>query len=416
MQEFGPSPTFAAMASPLHPLPFPSFSSEVWKQRVERELKGKSYDDFLIWNSLDGFNMEAWSNSLPDSLPAVQPLSEPWKIVEPVYEEDARQANRHALEALMAGAEAIWFDKGYLGAAAEVACRNIDREIAPVFIDEGNYVDPYRHLLKTAETDDSPREGAWLINGVRLRERGANLIQEAAVMLAQAIELGDRQGYEVPILFKSGIGNGFLSEIAKLRALRWIWSGVLKQRGLTPANPTLLAVNLSNTYAINDEHSNILRATSSAMSAVIGGAQFIMVEPWNKHWKENDPFSARISRNIQTLLKEEGRMDKNLNPADGSYFIENLTATIAEKVWEQVTEIQRAGGFTAYARSRKLKEALADSRKKSAEAYTSGSNVLLGVNKYPPAEPKQEHNADTTCYALLPDYLFIPAELQNEQV
>ncbi len=401
------------MADSTIELPFSPFSTEAWKARVEKELKGKSYNDFLFWKSLDGFEIEAWQDKLPEVTPHLHALKEEWKIVESVCQTDAREANKHALEALMSGAEAIWFDKGYLGAAAEVATQSIDQEVAPVFINGGNCVDPYRDLLKTGAGELTLGKEQHLINGLRFRERGANPIQEIAYLIAQALEIGIQTEFKAPLLFKTGVGTSLLTEIAKLRAIRWLWAGILKTEGLTVENPTIFAVNLANGYAINDEHSNVLRATSSAISAVLGGAQFVLIEPWDRHQRADHKFSARISRNVQVLLKEEGRVNKNLNPADGSYFIESLTAALAPAAWKLVQEIQEAGGFSAYAKSGSLRKDIEASRNKLLEAYSSEKKTLLGVNKYPPSVQKEEQSVAANAYALLPDFLSLPSELQK---
>ncbi len=392
-------------------LPFDADNTPAWKARVEKELKGKSFDDFLVWKSLDGFEIEAWQNTLPNPLPQLQPLQSPWKSLEPIYETDAQLANKKAINALMTGAEAIWFEKRFMGAAAEVACNTIDQEIAPVFINHTSFEDTFSSLLKHNNALEINPNKAQLINGLRLRERGASTIQEIAYCLAQAIEIGNTIGFDKSIIFKLGYGNQFLTEIAKTRALRWLWSGILQNENQAVVNPEIIACNLQNTYAHTDEHTNILRATSSGLSAVIGGAQFVMIEPWNKAWKPEDAMAARISRNIHNLMRDEAKLDKNLNQADGSYFIENLTVAIANKTWELVQTIEKSGGFSAYAKSGQLKSELISQQEKTIEAYKSSGKILLGVNKYLPNQKEVEQAPNHSKYELLPDYLFLPTHL-----
>lgn len=383
-----------------------------WRTRVERELKGKSYDDHLVWNSLEGFKIESWQESSSGTTVAPPPLKESWKIVEPIYDNDAQDANKRALDALMNGAEAVWFHKSFKGAAAAVASQGIDTSIAPVFIQGGNCIDPYRALLKG--TDEGPHTSDNVeLNGLRLRERGANIIEEAAYMLAMALEYCEENGFDQPIFFHTGIGEAFLTEIAKLRALRTLWAGIMKNEGKEAFSPQIIATNLSITYARNDEHSNLLRATSSAMSAVIGGASFVKIQPWDIKWKDPSSFSQRISRNIQTLLKEEGRFDKNLNPADGSYLIENLTALLLEKIWLKVQDILQSGGFSEYARTGILKESIEKQRDQLRSEYAEEKRVLLGVTKYPPSTPVQETQPEASKYALLPDELHLPSTISS---
>lgn len=403
------------MSNTPETLPFISDSTESWKARVEKELKGKSFEDHLIWKSSEGFEIEAWQNTLPSPLASLPPLESPWKILEPIYATDAQTANSLALDALMHGAEGIWFYKSFMGAAAEVAGKVVDTKVAPVFVRGGNCIDPFRNLLKHGENQSIPEGVTLLLSGKRLRERGAGVVDEVAFLITQAIEIGNNAGFETPMLFHTGVGNAFLTEIGKLRALRWLWSSVLANEGKPLQSPSILASNLSITYAQNDEHTNILRATSAAMSSVLGGAQMVMTEPWNKGWKEDDAFSRRISRNIQTLLKEEGRLDKNLNQADGSYFIEHLTTVIATQAWKKVQHIEQAGGFTAYALAGTLRSYLEASGEHIRNSFLHGDRVLLGVNKFLPNEVKKEAEAKSSAYKLLPDVLSLPYEVQIAQ-
>lgn len=395
---------------------FPRDTTDAWRERVDRELKGKSYEDFLIWKSNEGFENDAWQNSRPSPLPHLIAPNEPWKIVEPVYATDAQDANKTALDALNVGAEAVWFQKSFLGAAAQVASQGIDEKIAPVFIRNGNIIDPFQSLLKSGRSNETSGEATThFIDGNRLRERGAGVIDELAILLSQAIELGEKTNFEKQPLFITGTGNAFLTEVAKLRALRWLWLSILQKEGETTQNASILAKNLTIGYAQNDEHTNILRATSSAMSSVIGGAQYVMIEPWDKSWKDQNNFSSRISRNIQNLLKEEARLDKNLNPADGSYLIENLTVKIAKMAWKKVNEIERKGGFTEYAKSGDLKTDLNQSRAKQIDDYKNNRSILLGVNKFQPSSMKAENKKSASQYELLPDLMDLPFALQNQQ-
>lgn len=392
---------------------FQADTTEAWKARVQKELKDKPYEDFLVWKSLDGFEIEAWQNQLPENLPQIKPNAQPWKSLEPVYETDAQQANEAALAALMSGAEALWFEKSFQGAAAEVATNKIDTNIAPVFIKHMSFTDSHQDLLRKGESVAFEAGKMQLINGLRLRQRGANAVTEIALTIAQALEIGQQIGFETPMIFKLGYGSGFLTELAKTRALRWLWQSILANENQEITNPEIIACNLQIGYAHNDEHTNILRATTAGLSAVIGGAQYVMIEPWNKAWNESDKMAKRISRNIHNLMRDESKLDKNLNQADGSYFIENLTVAMAEKAWLLVQEIESKGGFSAFAKSGELKALLESERDQLIEAHKSGKKTLLGVNKFPPANAVEESAPKTSEYALLPDFLFIPTAIKN---
>ena len=391
---------------------FDADTKTAWKSRVEKELKGKSFEDHLIWKSLDGFEIESFQNTLPTPMPTPPLRSTPWKALEGIYATDAQAANREALNALNLGAESIWFHKSFLGAAAEVATKGIDQSIAPVFIRGNSMVDPFKDLLKTGNASGS-FDGSLLLNGSRYRERGAGPIMEGALLLASGIACLEKGVDAKHITFQLGYGSAFLTEIAKTRAFRWLWAATLRQHGVERPDMNLIGVNLTQHYPINDEHTNILRASSAAMAAVIGGADYVMLRRWDGHWKKDDGFSQRLTRNIHNLMKEEGRLDKNLNPADGSYFIEHLTLRLAREMWSEVQGILRAGGFSSYALSGSLKQSLTNDREQLIQAYRDGSRVLLGVNKYPPSEFKQEPAPEASTYTLLPDYCHLPTEISR---
>jgi len=388
-----------------------SFSTQTWKSIVQKELKEKAYADYLIWKSLDGFEIESWQNELPIDRAKLVPLTEPWKITEPIFETDAKLANTLALNALNSGAEAIWFDKSFHGAAADVATHGIDQHIARVFVRENTWHDPFKSLLHSGISRELNNK-TYLLNGLRMRERGANAVQEIGFVIAQFLELLETKGAHLDCIVQLGYGSSFITETAKTRAFRWLWRSVLEHEGLPAQNPTIIATNAGNEYSQHDEHTNILRGTSAAMSAAVGGVSFIMIRPWDRNWRTNNDFSARVSRNIQTLLKDEARLDKNLNPADGSFFIENLTTAMAKAAWQLVQKIQTKGGFSQYAISGQLKAEMEQARYQQLDAYRGNGKTLLGINKFKPTDQKVDLLPIVNEYALLPDYFFIPTEIQ----
>ncbi len=392
-------------------------SSSSWRNRVEKELKEKEYKEFLHWKSINGFDIESWQSSVPQPRVRLQPLKSAWKIIEPIYSQNAQKANELALKSLMNGAEGIWYSKNYLGAAAEVVRSGIDEKVAPVFINDSTHIDIYRPLLKSSlKANFEEHNQPILLNGLRPRERGASIIDEVAILVSQGLESLRKDRKPDSILFYTGVGSEYLTEIAKIRSLRWLWSSILKNEGYEAENPQIFAVNLSNSYSVNDPYTNNLRATSAAMSSIIGGAQFVMIEPWDKTSLPENESSQRMSRNIQTLLKEEAKLDKTLYPSDGSFFIENLTLTISSKVWDQVQTIEKCGGFIEFALSGKLRAQIETNRNILLESYLNSKKTLLGVNKYRPEKVISEIGNSHSRYDLLPDYLHIAKEIQDSRL
>ena len=155
----------------------------------------------------------------------------------------------------------------------------------------------------------------------RLNERGAALADIAAAMQ-----------------FSLGIGQHYFVEIARIRAFRLLWPQVLRAWGLAPTYPVVDAQFRPEVYS-DDLYTNMIRATTMAMSAVQGGVDRLTVLPYDAGREDKaeypQAFGRRIARNVQQLLKLESGFDQVPDPAAGSYYIENLTRLFAEKAWAQ---------------------------------------------------------------------------------
>jgi len=127
----------------------------------------------------------------------------------------------------------------------------------------------------------------------------------------------------------------------------------------------------------------MLRTTTEGMAASLGGADSISLKPFDIAYKKDDEFSRRISRNIQVILKEESAFDKVIDPAAGSYYIENLTNSIAEAAWKLFQEIETEGGIINVIIPGKLKNAIEESCRKRDMDIATRKYILLGTNQYP---------------------------------
>ena len=129
------------------------------------------------------------------------------------------------------------------------------------------------------------------------------------------------------------VGISYFVEIAKLRAFKLLWGNLLAAYGAVPTLPHLDVVASADTQG-EDEHTNKIKATTQAMSSVIAGVQRLTIAPSDASKKaESADFSRRVARNVQHLLQMESYLDKVADPSAGSYYIETLTNTFAEKAW-----------------------------------------------------------------------------------
>lgn len=242
-------------------------------------------------------------------------------------------------------------------------------------------------------TADMPGFRIITVHGDSYANSGATLVQELAFSLAQAAEYLDRltdAGFGIDeiagkIKFNFGIGGSYFPEIAKLRAARLLWAKIVTAFGPEDENSAKLishsVTNLIN-KTIYDPRVNILRTQTETMSAALGGTGSITVTPYDMATGVTDEFSERIARNQQLLLKEESHFDKVADPAGGSYYIESLTASMAEIAWGIFLKIQDEGGFSESFKKGVIQSEIKLSAEKRRQKYAQRADNILGVTQY----------------------------------
>ncbi len=246
------------------------------------------------------------------------------------------------------------------------------------------------------------------VNSVQLNNAGAYIYQELGYALAwgneylnQLVEAGVPAALAAKkIKFNFGISSNYFMEIAKFRAARMLWADIVKQYAPkcprtdcknTGADGTCYCackmVAHAETSNFNltlfDAHVNLLRTQTEAMSAAIAGVNSITVSPFDKAYETPDDFSERIARNQQLLLKEESHLNRIVDPAAGSYYIENLTVAIAKQAWDLFLAVEEAGGMLQAVKAGSIQEAVNQSNKARHEAVSKRKEILLGTNQYP---------------------------------
>jgi len=209
------------------------------------------------------------------------------------------------------------------------------------------------------------------INGSNLTNAGCGAVQELAFSLSMAVDylsqLTDRglsaDDTASVMRFSFGIGTGYFMEIAKLRAARILWSLITDSYniGRIPGRMQIHSVTKVWKDTVKDPYINMLRTQTEAMSAVLGGTDSLTVNPFDISSGETGEFAERIARNQQLILREEAYFDKVTDPSSGSYYIENLTALVAENSWKLFLEIENNGGFLSALESGYIRETLAGS-------------------------------------------------------
>ena len=237
------------------------------------------------------------------------------------------------------------------------------------------------------------------VNSVILNNSGAYAAQELAYALAWGAEYmtmlteAGVPNYRAAnaIRFNMGIGGNYFMEIAKFRAGRLLWAKIVeayKQPIFTTALRNAAKMNVSAetsrfNMTIFDAYVNLLRSQTETMSAALAGVDEITVTPFDVTYEQPTDFSERIARNQQLLLKEEAHFDKVVDPAAGSYYLENLTDSLAAEAWKQFLAIQEAGGMYQMVAEGKVQEHMATNLKARLQDVARRKEVLLGSNQFP---------------------------------
>lgn len=232
------------------------------------------------------------------------------------------------------------------------------------------------------------------VNSLQLNNAGAYIYQELGYALAwgnQYLACMTEAGVPVDtaaqkIKFNFGISSNYFMEIAKFRAARLLWAQIVneyKPSCLCACQMIAHAETSHFTLTLFDAHVNLLRTQTEAMSAALAGVDSMTVTPFDQAYESPNEFSERIARNQQLLLKEEAHLNRIVDPAAGSYYIENLTVSIAKQAWELFLQVEEEGGMTEAVKAGRIQEAVNGSNKARHEAVSKRKEILLGTNQYP---------------------------------
>ena len=238
-----------------------------------------------------------------------------------------------------------------------------------------------------------PKFNSISISGYHMQEAGANQVLELAFTLADgkeyvktALAKGlDVDGFAGRLSFFFAIGMNFYLEVAKLRAARLLWWRIMKS--FEPKNPKSLMLRThcqTSGWSLTeqDPYNNVVRTTVEAMAAVFGGTQSLHTNSFDEAIALPSEFSSRIARNTQLILQEETHITSVIDPWAGSYMMESLTQEMADKAWAIIQEVDAMGGMTKAVESGWAKLKIEASAAEKQAKIDSGSDVIVGVNKY----------------------------------
>lgn len=413
------------------------------KKLVWRSKEGVTAQPFYREEDLENLSH---LDVLPGEFPFVRGVksqNNSWYVRQDITVKDVKEANARALDVLMKGVDSLGFcfdsHTAVTADTMSALLKNIDLESAEVnfscpkeftkvaelfatYVKSNGYnpenvhgslnFDPYGRLLCTGKlfgkdgdidpdyvktlvdsTAELPNFRVITINAKHLNNAGSYITQElgyglsmGAEYLAKLTEAGlNVETVASNIRFNFGVGSNYFMEIAKFRAGRYLWAKIANTFGAPEAACKMIAHAETSKWnmTVYDAHVNMLRSQTEAMSASIAGVHSMTVLPFDKTYKTSDKFSERIARNQQLLLKEESHIEKIVDASAGSYYIENLTDSIAQQAWKLFLETEEKGGYLTAVKAGFIQEDVKNAAGDRRNFLAQRRDVLLGTNQYP---------------------------------
>lgn len=285
------------------------------------------------------------------------------------------------------------------GVTPNLLSGTIQNDILKEFMVRNTYIYPPTPSMKIIAdifeytSKKMPKFNSISISGYHMQEAGATADIELAYTLADGLEYirtGLAAGMKIDefaprLSFFWAIGMNHFMEIAKMRAGRMLWAKLLKQ--FNPQDEKSLALRThcqTSGWSLTeqDPFNNVARTAIEAAAAAFGGTQSLHTNALDEAIALPTDFSARIARNTQIFLQEETKICKTVDPWAGSYYVESLTAEIAEKAWALIQEVEELGGMTKAIEAGIPKLRIEEAAARKQARIDSGQDIIVGVNKY----------------------------------
>ena len=275
----------------------------------------------------------------------------------------------------------------------------IQNDILKEFMVRNTYIYPPEPSLRIIAdiieytAAEMPKFNSISISGYHMQEAGANLVQELAFTLADGreyVRAALKRGMDVDafagrLSFFFAIGMNFFMEAAKLRAARLLWHRIMTEFGAKKPQSLMLRTHCQTSGVSlqeQDPYNNVVRTAYEALAAALGGTNSLHTNALDEAMALPTAFSARIARNTQLILQEETGITHVVDPLAGSYYVESLTAELADKAWALMQEVEEMGGMTKAVATGMPKLRIEESAARRQAAIDRGEEVIVGVNKY----------------------------------
>ena len=419
----------------------------------EKKMVWRTDEGFNVQPLYRGVDIKDFKtiDSLPGEYPYVRGTrtNNDWQARQEIDAADVKEANAKALDVLNKGITSLGFklhddfnlDVRLDGIYTDIAqvnfavCPNKVVEFAKVlvaYLEKKGTADkfvgsidfnPYKATFKKGKKFEgiaevaaellkvvAPVKGLRVlsVNSEMLSNAGAYIYQELGYALswgnewmAQLTDAGfSADEVASRIKFNMGISTIYFMELAKFRAARMLWAQIVKQYNPQCDCACKMVVHATTSrysQTMFDSYVNMLRSQTQAMSAALASVDEITVTPFDAPYKKSDEFSERIARNQQLLLKEESHLDKVVDPAGGSYYIEELTMSLAQVAWKLFLETEDKGGFKAAVESYDVTNAVNASANARFDKVAKRREQLLGTNQFPNFTEVSDGKKALTC-------------------
>jgi methylmalonyl-CoA mutase len=410
---------------------FPPVSTEQWESVIQKDLKGADYAKRLLWQTDDGITVKPYyraedlegldylAQASPGEFPYTRgaDAANDWRIREEIDHPAITEANAAARAAAANGVQEIWFRRAAPRSLADLnallaglegvaigfwATDANNQTLVNLLIESGIKLKGVMKLHPFTDADlaarylklsPGPDFRPVAIRRANFLEAGATTAQEIGFVLSTGIEylrwMTDR-GVTVDqaangVAFWMSIGSSYFFQIAKFRAFRMLWARAVEAMGGSKqsAKACIYARTADWNQSIYDPYNNVLRGTTEAMSAAVGGVQSLAVAPFDETYRNASPAAHRLARNTQLILKRESWFDRVVDPGAGSYYIEVLTDSLAREAWKLMQGVESMGGYLKARDSGFIPNEVRAARDRKQQALATRRKAVVGVNNYP---------------------------------
>ncbi|MDR1974669.1 MAG: methylmalonyl-CoA mutase family protein [Bacteroidales bacterium] len=405
---------------------FPPVSKQQWEDVIVKDLKGADYEKKLVWKTDEGFDVRPYY--VAEDGTGLEYLKEfsgksingnpnDWEVRQDF---SGNNIAHLAADAAKKGAQSVGISVKNVNSVEEMSIllQGIDPLVTGIHFTESPSVletmSLFAEYLDKNKIDGAkiygsvsgcnkdaaaviakygvafPRFRFIEIKAVELRNMGSTIAQELGFAISNAVAVLDdltEKGLSVDEIIPRmtihfATGSNYFMEIAKIRAARVLFNAIATQYGASVKDIFIHSSSSTWNKTIFDPYVNMLRSTTETMSAAIGGANSISTIAFDEMYEKNDDFSARTARNQQIILKEESFIDKVADPAAGSYYVEQISDSLAEEAWKLFLTIEEKGGYYA-ARTEYVIPEVEKSAARHLKDVSSRKKFVLGVNQYP---------------------------------